>query len=269
MADSSTILVIDQVDPLDKNGREGPELVRAIQNQFRAAQGGGKRIHNVRVWADGAAPRVAFGTCTLATGSGAQTIVINGVTAGSETWATSDTATMTALVADINASTDALVQHIVRACNLSMGITLASVAAGDYVDICGYRFTAVARAAVLGEAEFSQTGTDTQDATSLAAQINARAGLNQLVLATSSSGVVSVRQLSGTTSAGNVFKSGSGITLSASSFSAGVTGLISAIAPGVLGNCVTLAVTGTGHSASGSRLANGTGGAVSAITCNL
>jgi hypothetical protein len=199
----------------------------------------------------------AYGTVAMATASGAITITINGVAVGSETWATSDAATGTALCVDIVGSSDALVQNIVYACNLAATFTLASVAAGQYVEVLGYRFTAASPSSGLREDEFSISGTDAQDATALANAINARPGCNELVIATVSSAVVTVRQITGTSAAGVLAKSGAGITLSGQLAATG-TVLITSQRPGVFGNCITLAATGTNTTASGARLTGGT-----------
>lgn len=69
-------------------------------------------------------------------------------------------------------------------------ITLASVLANDTVTIG--KTTLTAKASPATEDEFSQAGTDTQDAASLASKINAHSVLGKVVYATSSAGVVTV-----------------------------------------------------------------------------
>lgn len=109
-------------------------------------------------------------------------------------------------------------------------ITLASVAADDTVTIGGVTFTA--KASPSGSVQFSQAGTDTQDAASLAAKINAHSTLSQIVSATSASGVVTV----------------------------------TCRVKGVIGNFITLASTGGTMTLSASALAGGTGGVTGAPT---
>lgn len=197
----------------------------------------------------------ASGTLALSTASGAVGGVINGVTV-TATWATSDINSASLVAAAINASADALVKDLVEACNLAATFTLATTLAGDSVSILGYTFTAQP-SATLRYDEFNQSGTDTADAASLVTQINAREGLNQLVWASSSAGVVTVRQIAGTTAKGVLAKSGAAITLSGQ-LAATATVLVTSYRPGVAGNCITLAASGTGVTASVARLAGGT-----------
>lgn len=70
-------------------------------------------------------------------------------------------------------------------------ITCASVSADDTVTILGTVLTA--KASPSGEDQWSQAGTNTEDAASLASKINAHSTLSKLVHATSSSGVVTVK----------------------------------------------------------------------------
>lgn len=72
----------------------------------------------------------------------------------------------------------------------SQTITLASVSANDTVTLGGVVFTAKASPTL--ESEFSQAGTDTQDAASLAAKISAHSTIGQVFVATSALGVVTV-----------------------------------------------------------------------------
>lgn len=107
-------------------------------------------------------------------------------------------------------------------------ITLATVAADDTVVIGGVTFTA--KASPSGESQFSQAGSDTADAASLAAKINAHSTLSQVVSATSANAVVTV----------------------------------TALQRGVIGNFITMSQTGGTMTLSGSALAGGTGGATNA-----
>lgn len=102
--------------------------------------------------------------------------------------------------------------------------TLASVPADDTVVIGGVTLTA--KAAPANESEWSQAGTDTQDAASLAAVINAHSVLGLSFSATSAVAVVTVRCKT----------------------------------KGTVGNHIPIAETGTSITASGAFLAGGTGG---------
>lgn len=109
-------------------------------------------------------------------------------------------------------------------------ITLASVLADDTVTIG--KTTLTAKASPSGENQFSQAGTDTQDAASLVTKINAHSVLGLICQATSVAGVVTVTM----TIPGKV---GNEIALTSS-------------------NGTRLAVSGSGY------LSGGTGGAGSA-----
>lgn len=104
---------------------------KTIQNtiNFLTSVASGARLGTVSLDARNSAVK-ATGTVTLSSGSGAITITINGVTAASETWATSDAATATALAADINASADALVDGHVTASAASGVVTVTAVVPG-------------------------------------------------------------------------------------------------------------------------------------------
>lgn len=71
--------------------------------------------------------------------------------------------------------------------------TCASVAADDTITIG--KTTLTAKASPSGENQFSQAGSDTADAASLAAKINAHSVLSLLVSATAASGVVTITSL--------------------------------------------------------------------------
>lgn len=75
----------------------------------------------------------------------------------------------------------------------SATITCASVAADDTVTIG--KTTLTAKASPSNENQFDQSGTDTADATSLAAKINAHSVLSKIVSASSSGAVVTVTAL--------------------------------------------------------------------------
>jgi phage tail sheath gpL-like len=108
--------------------------------------------------------------------------------------------------------------------------TLVSVPADDTVVIGGVTLTA--KASPAGEAQWSQAGSDTVDAASLATVINAHSTLSQVVTATSAAGVVTV----------------------------------TAKVKGVVGNVITISETGSSITASGTALTGGTGGATDSAT---
>lgn len=102
--------------------------------------------------------------------------------------------------------------------------TLASVPADDTVIIGGVTLTA--KASPANENQWSQAGTNAQDAASLAAVINAHSVLSLSVVATSSQAVVTVTSK----------------------------------VKGTIGNHIPIAETGTSITASGAFLTGGTGG---------
>jgi len=170
--------------------------------------------------------------------------------------------TATALVGAINNSTTDIVEHHVKASNKAGTITLSSVAAGQWVAVDGVRFTAVTAAPTNVLTEFSIGGTDTQDASALKDAINAHPSLEDRVLASSSSGVVTVRELppSGA-DAPRVEKSGAGITLGGltnGALAPSAVVLVVAIHKGHSGNAITIAGNDGDVSCSAARLSGGT-----------
>lgn len=260
MPDTSTIVVLEQTTPLSLGGLTGKNVLARLVTHVDTALSGNRQLNYVRVFADGALARNPYATITFSGASGTVGAVINGITL-TFTHGASDIADGTTLSANLNASTDPLVQYLAQACNLANTVTCASVAVADFVDIAGVRLTAVA-GTNLQPWEFSQSGTDTADGASLAAQINAHPNLKNSFVAINAAGVVSIRQIIGTTAAGVVFSNNATRLAVSGALAATAVTLITSIAPGILGNCMTLAASGTGVTASTARLSNGTGGAV-------
>lgn len=115
----------DGDDPVKSTQKR--ENLLAIARQLRAVASGHKPVIYTIDVRDAAVS--ASGTVTISSGSGTVSITINGV-AFSRTWATSDTATATAFVTDINASTNALVQNIVTASSAAGVVTITAIVAG-------------------------------------------------------------------------------------------------------------------------------------------
>lgn len=146
---------------------------------------------------------VALATCAALTGVKINGVKFTALATGTAnvsynqfTISGTDAADGTELAAAINASTSAGVAGVVQAGNLSCDVTLASVVAGDFLMIDDVKLTATEMAADRLNT-FVMSGTDTADATSLAAVINAHPYLGRKILATSSSGVVTLRQKRG------------------------------------------------------------------------
>lgn len=270
---------------LDVLSRKRDVLTRQVERALRSSKGGatgsGVDSDDIEVVASTGNTAAASGGLALSTASGAVGGIINGVTV-TATAAGGDTNTAGLIAAAINSSSNALVLGFVRANNLSLTATLASVPAGARLSICGYVFTATA-SATGNVGEFDISGSDTADAAALAAAINSHPSCSRWVYAVAAAAVVTLfaRQFDFTgtvtftwpTAYGAPANSvvtetlSSGITLSGASFVASVRVGICANQRGILGNAITLALSGTGVTVinSNARLVSGLGGAAVAI----
>lgn len=196
--------------------------------------------------------------------SGSVGATIDG-TAVTVTAAGGDAATQTLLVAAIKAN--ASVNRKVTATNRGLQLTIASVTAGQYIDVCNTRFTAV-NGSPANFGEFDMSGTDTADATSLALAINRHPSLAMRVRAISNAGVIyifptvdrTMTQFEKLTNPGNF--STFTIANAGVQTALAITGVM-AMVPGQLGECCTVVASGTGMSyatANAGKLGNGTGG---------
>ena len=214
--------------------------------------------------------RRAFGVYTLSSGSGTITATINGVALSGITWATSDTVSAGLLVTQINASTDAKHQYIITASNYQATVAFSSVAAGDSVNILGVPFTMQSTSA-LGATQptYFYGSSDANAATNLASKINAHPALGVFVGAYASSSTVYMYLLDGAVMApfSNVNSTPSSTVTVSSSFATSANTAVSCVFPGVIGNQITLAISGTGSGTANitsTRPTNGTGGVGSA-----
>ena len=91
-------------------GAQGNAITLAVTGTGATASGA-RLTGGAEASSGGAA---ASGTVTVSSGSGAITVTVNGVEVASETWATSDAATVAALLVDCNAITNALVHGLVK-----------------------------------------------------------------------------------------------------------------------------------------------------------
>jgi hypothetical protein len=204
----------------------------------------------------------AWQTCVAGT-SGDTTLTINGVDIA-VTYATSQTNTASLLAAAVLASSDALVLGHVTASNISTTIALSSCLPQGFIEICGYQLRPVPKE-ILGPGTFEVSGSNTVDGDKLVLAIHAMPGLQDLVVAVNSAGTVTVRSRVAAASLpiNQLRASGtSGVTLGAGAMAAGTTVLVSAINKGIAGNTITSAITGTGTSIAGARLAGGTSDSV-------
>lgn len=129
-------------------------------------------------------PAVAM--LVMATSSGAVGATIGGVLS-TVTWATSDTASQTALAAQLRAL--ATVNRKVTATNKAAKFTVATVTAGQYVDVMGTRFTAITGTPV-NAGEWDRSVSDTAGALSLSLAINRHPSTSMRFRAVSTLGVV-------------------------------------------------------------------------------
>lgn len=113
----------------DVKSGQRPFVVLRNASNFFSGIANGSRFGTVDVQLNGGASVAASGTITMAAASGTVGAVINGVTI-TVTWATSDTASSTALAAAINASGNALVQGIVTAKAVAGVTTITAVTKG-------------------------------------------------------------------------------------------------------------------------------------------
>lgn len=213
----------------------------------------------------------AVGALVMATSSGTVGGSVCG-TAITVTWATSDTASSTALAAAIRAST--AINRRVTATNLSMRVTLATVTAGQFIDICNVRFTAV-NGTPTDFGQFDMSGTDTADATALCLAINRHPALAMRWRAVSAAGLVYVFPTSDRSGSvtGAKFEAitnpggFSTFTVNQAVLAAGPATAVLAIVPGDIGNECRLTASGTNVTAATNGtagfLGHGTGGGVS------
>lgn len=209
----------------------------------------------------------AFGTVVYSTSSGTPGVTINGVAVAVADGG-SDLINAGLLVAAINASTNALVQDLVHASCYSAIITLVSALPGDWVEIMGVRFLAKGgTTAVCTPSEFTTGGSDTADAATLVVAINNHPVLSELVKASSSAGVVTVRAYRALPPS-LAISSSHATRVALTDYTATATAVltpsttvcISALWKGTLGNCITIAAIATGTTASGARLTGGLNG---------
>lgn len=259
--------------------RRGRDLARRFANLLQGSLQGAQSDSDFALVASGAAePAYAVGGLALSGAAGNVVGTINGITNTVAT-AVSDTNTAGLLAAAINASTDALVKGFVTANNLTATLTLTDVLAGDSVSICGYRLTASAATtgAVSGWANgnFGVAGNDAADAAALVNAINTMPGLSRFVSALAVSNVVRLfaRQYAFSGTATFAWPSGPGVPpntviSNSSTIVANVAALtaaafvgVNACVPGVQGNAITTAASGTGASVlnSAARLTSGAG----------
>lgn len=201
----------------------------------------------------------AFGTLVWSGASGTVGGIVNGVTLTAAHGA-SDTADATTFVAALNASTNALVQHLLKASNTLMTFTISTGVSGVTIVLGGVTLRGVPGTVIpAGTRDCFVIGdTDTNDAVSLVTVINNHPLLRDRYYATSSAGVVTVFALYGSVADAYTEVSAAGGITRSGNFAVAATALIWSIVKGTAGNTQTLAASGTGVTASGARLTGGT-----------
>lgn len=234
---------------------------------------GAIQASGLQVLPNGATGVPAGTVFVVSSATGTVSTVIN-ATSVDVTADASDTVTATLAAAAVNAN--ATVSKFVQATNISSRLTLTSVAAGTRLSIMGVTFTAVSGTPTQDQWDIS--GTDTQDAASLVAQILAHPQLSQKVFAMNVAGVVYVFPHPGNNlaaqPAGTVACDKATIALLPTTGTMAVQQfvLVQAKQVGELGNCCTTTASAGGgsYTASSAKMAGGTGTAsVTQVRHNL
>jgi hypothetical protein len=201
------------------------------------------------------------GTVTYSSSSGAQTVVINGVTVYSATGA-SDSANAIAAAAAINASTNALIQNRVRALVRSAVVHVFSIDCGLIGNTVTLSVTGTGATASVARLAGGTLATSEGAQATVALTVS---GADGGTYRTTINGVnVDVTGTNGDDSA-TAATIVAGVNASTSALvrghvtatnSSGVVTL-TAVRGGLAGNMITSAVTGTGYTAATARLANG------------
>lgn len=202
---------------------------------------------------------------TFATSSGDVGADIGGVSTV-VTWATSDTVSATAFAAAVRASA---LNRGVTATNKLAKMTMSSVDAGDSVVVWGVKFTAIANGATpKNDGEFSVGGTNTACALALANAINRHPQLAGVCVAVSAAAVVYVANADDRTPSASeklTNASDGDIAINVATPTAGAITMVIAAVPGIIGNLVACAASGTNVTANTNGttgyLGGGTGGA--------
>lgn len=254
MANTSTVLVIDQKDALNKESRTGKDLLQKVVNHLNGLMIGAKRGSSIQVFADGTVPAKSVAYIKLATCAADTVVEVNGVPftalSGTATVANnefdiagSDATDATKLAAAINNSTSAAISGVVSA--VAMGadtLTAATAIAGNLfkvtlADTTVHVFYGVAGAATLGDKTFSIDTGDNATAASIVAQINGYAPFTGKISASAASAVVTVNTVDG-----NSFTLTGTVTTLAETNTGRVA--VSADINSALGNAVTLKTLG-------------------------
>ncbi len=259
MADTSTTIVIEQVDPLVTESVTGKSLLKKVSNYMHGALNGSKRVKTIQVLADGAPTLPSVAHIKLTTCAADTVVEINGVPftgiAGTAIAANdefdidgADAADAVDLTRAINACTNVKIAGVVKAVNqLKEILTPSTAIAGNtftvtLADGVVHTFTGVAGAAVSGTATFSIDTSNAATCTSIVAQVAAYAPFTNKVYAVDGTTIVTLRSLDGA-----LFTLlGTATTLAESG---GTTVTVSSYQKGELANCISIKPGGVRASA--------------------
>lgn len=267
----STALVFQHSRAIDfgpSNARKGgKDALRALLNGLNAGSGsaGGTPAWHILPSSSGYA-RCAFGIISFGSASGTVGATINGVSI-TVTASGGDAATAILLRNAINASSNALVNKLVRATCYIGNVRLVGVQAGDWVSIANWRFEATAGAPQT-EGQFQVAATDNDTAANLLLAIESHSGACDLFRPTLSTNNVGISWISedAPPATPNILSSSPDTRLLPTQIENNIYVNIYSVWPGAIGNCITLAATGTGCAdLTGARLILGAGGEVSQI----
>lgn len=196
----------------------------------------------------------AFSLCS--TSSGTLTTTVNG-TAITASGAGTDTADALAIATAVNAATAA--KGLVIANTNVCTVALTSVAVGDVIQIAGVKFTAAAATSSTDNTVFAQITSDTATALSLSTIINAHPVVGLLVRTQPVAGVLYIGARPNITLP--TCKSfADTMVVTNGTFAATYNVFYWCPVPGLIGNAVTIAASGTGHTlAAGTKLVSGAG----------
>jgi hypothetical protein len=257
---SETLMGLNAPAFARSNGQAGGrEVMQQLVNELTAVMSGLRASPSVHVnWSD----TVALGDDATATPAAALLVgstlsgSVGGIIAGTTVTASAaggDTATQTLVAAAINANTT--VNRVVNATNVLAEMTLASVTAGQSVQVGGITFTAVAAAAdVVRFGQFNINGTDTQDAQALALAINRHPGASArfIAVASTTTGQVFLAPVDKTRALGPFDRIGNlpaTITAARAVPAAGAQTMVISNRPGAEQNEIRLTASGTGMTA--------------------
>lgn len=203
----------------------------------------------------------------LSTTSGTCSITLNGVATGSITASGTDAEDAVALAAAVNASADAA-GLAVATCKVA-AIACTSVAVGDKITVMGIPLTAAAATSTSDPSIFAQITSDTATASSLATIICNHPYLGKFLWAENVVGIVHIG-LRPYCEIGNknIISLASTMVVTNGTFANTTKIFLWCPVPGVIGNCVSVAVSGTGMSVLASATAYTLGAGVTSQTAS-